>query len=164
MDGYNIINAWDNLKDLLEVSLESARIALLDILSNYQGYKGMTVIVVFDGYLVKGNRGTVRKYKNIYEIYTKEAETADHYIEKTVNKMPKEYNVRVASSDGLVQLIILGRGAVRMSARELKNEIESTEKTIREKFIDNKPAKNNLLTDNLDEEMRIWIENLRRGG
>lgn len=162
VDGYNIIHAWDNLKELAEQSLEIARQKLLDILSNYQGFKKCTVIVVFDGYLVKGNPGTSYPYHNIFVVFTKEAETADHYIERVVNRMPREYRVRVATSDALEQLIILGQGAIRVSARELRNEIYSTEKTIRECYIENKPPKNNLLIDNLDPETREWMEKMRR--
>ena len=163
VDGYNIIHAWDDLSELCEVSLESARQKLMDIMSNFQGYRNhITVIVVFDGYLVKGNIGTVMEYNNIYVVFTKEAETADHFIEKTVHSLPKECRVRVATSDGLEQLIILGSGAARMSARELKNEINSVNADIRETFIENKPAKNNLLMDNLDEKTRNWLEQMRR--
>ncbi len=163
VDGYNIIHAWDDLFELCEVSLESARQKLMDIMSNYQGYKShITVIVVFDGYLVKGNVGTAYEYNNIYVVFTKEAETADHYIEKTVHALPRECKVRVATSDGLEQLIILGHGAVRMSARELKNEVNSINTQIRETFIQNKPPKSNLLMDNLDEKTRNILEQMRR--
>ncbi len=164
VDGYNIIHAWNELKEMTEVNLESAREKLLDIMSNYQGFKShITVIVVFDGYLVKGNIGTAYEYNNIFVVFTKEAETADHYIEKTVNNLPRECNVRVATSDGLEQLIILGRGAVRMSARELKNEVENVNTQLRETFIDKRPPKGNLLMDNLDEETQRMLELMRRG-
>lgn len=162
VDGYNIIHAWDELKELYEVSLESARQKLMDILSNYQGFKKITVIVVFDGYLVKGNIGTVYEYNNINVVFTKEAETADHYIERVVNILPKHYKVRVATSDALEQLIILGGGAIRVSARELYNEIKGVETSIREKYINKRPPKSNLLTDNVDEKTREWIEMMRR--
>ena len=119
VDGYNIIHAWDELKELAEdVSLESARQRLMDVLSNYKGTSKATIILVFDGYLVKGNIGTVYEYNNIYVVYTKEAETADHYIERVVTSLPKHYKVRVATGDGLEQLIIYGQGAIRMTARE----------------------------------------------
>lgn len=164
VDGYNIIHGWTDLQELSKVSLESARNKLLEIMANYQGYKShITVIVVFDGYLVKGNIGTVFKHNNIYCVFTKEAETADHYIEKTVNGLPRECNVRVATSDALEQLIILGHGAIRMSARELKNEVKSVNTHMREKYIQKKPPKNNLLMDNLDEETREILEQMRRG-
>ncbi|MCJ7856590.1 NYN domain-containing protein [Lachnospiraceae bacterium NSJ-143] len=163
VDGYNIIHAWPELMELSEVSLESARYRLMDIMSNYQGLNnGLTVIVVFDGYLVKGSLGAILEYNNIFMVFTKEAETADHYIEKTVNKMPRECKIRVATSDGLEQLIILGNGAIRMSARELKLEVEDAQNTMREEFINNKPPKNNLLMDNLDEHTRSILEAMRR--
>lgn len=162
VDGYNMIHAWDNLKELLQVSLESARNKLLDILSNYQGFRNITVIVVFDGYLVKGNTGTAYQYNNIYVVYTKEAETADNYIERAVHRLPKHYRVRVATSDGLEQLIILGQGATRISARGLWEEIRGTEKKIRANYIEKRPVKNNMLVNLLDEETATWLEEMRR--
>lgn len=163
MDGYNIIHAWDELKELVEdVSLESARQRLMDILSNYKGTSKATIILVFDGYLVKGNIGTVYEYNNIYVVYTKEAETADHYIERVVTSLPKHYKVRVATGDGLEQLIISGQGAIRMTAKELWIEVQAVETELREKFIENRPPKNNILADHLDEESLAWFEALRR--
>ena len=163
VDGYNIIHAWDELKELAEdVSLESARQRLMDVLSNYKGTSKATIILVFDGYLVKGNIGTVYEYNNIYVVYTKEAETADHYIERVVTSLPKHYKVRVATGDGLEQLIIYGQGAIRMTARELWNEVQAVEMELREKFIENRPSKNNILADHLDEEALAWFEALRR--
>ena len=162
VDGYNIIHAWEELSDLTQISLDSARQKLLEILSNYQGMHGITVIVVFDGYLVKGNVGTQYQYKNIYVVFTKEAETADHYIERVVNQLPKEYRVRVATSDGLEQLIILGNGATRISARELKNEVMASEQRLREQYINKRPPKNNMLADHLDSETLAWLEKMRR--
>lgn len=163
VDGYNIIHAWDELKEMAEeVSLESARQRLMDILSNYKGVKKNTVILVFDGYLVKGNIGTVYEYNNIFVVYTKEAETADHYIERVVTSLPKHYRVRVATGDGLEQLIIYGQGAIRMTARELFYEIRGVEKDLRERFIENRPPKNNLLSEQLDAEALEWLEAMRR--
>ena len=163
VDGYNIIHAWDELKELAEdVSLESARQKLMDVLSNYKGTSKATIILVFDGYLVKGNIGTVYEYNNIYVVYTKEAETADHYIERVVTSLPKHYKVRVATGDWLEQLIIYGQGAIRMTARELWNEVQAVETELREKFIENRPPKNNILADHLDEESLAWFEALRR--
>ena len=132
VDGYNIIHAWDELKELAEdVSLESARQRLMDVLSNDKGTSKATIILVFDGYLVKGNIGTVYEYNNIYVVYTKEAETADSYIEQVSHTLAKEYRVRVATSDGLEQIIVLGNGAQRLSARELLAEVQSAEAEIR---------------------------------
>ncbi len=119
VDGYNIVFAWEDLSALAKENLDAARGRLLDILSNYQGYLGYPVIVVFDAYKVKGNPGEVTTYQNLHVVYTKEAETADQYIEKTVHRMAKKYQVTVATSDALEQLIIWGEGAIRQSAREL---------------------------------------------
>lgn len=123
VDGYNIIFAWEDLRELSLTNVEAARSRLMDILCNYQGYLGYPLIVVFDAYKVKGNPGEVFPYHNIFVVYTKEAETADQYIEKTVHEIGKKYRVTVATSDGLEQLIIWGQGAARMSARELREEI-----------------------------------------
>ncbi|MBR6664478.1 MAG: TetM/TetW/TetO/TetS family tetracycline resistance ribosomal protection protein [Lachnospiraceae bacterium] len=125
VDGYNIIFAWEDLKELSKTNVESARSKLLDILCNYQGYMKNTLIVVFDAYKVKGNPGSVSKYHNIYVVYTKEAETADQYIEKTVHEIGRKYHVTVATSDALEQMIIWGQGATRLSAQGLREEIES---------------------------------------
>ena len=124
VDGYNIIFAWDELKELAQADVSAARTALMEILSNYQGFKKCVVILVFDAYKVKGNPGSVEKRDNIYVVYTKEAETADAYIEKTTYDLGKDHRVRVATSDGLEQLIILGHGALRLSARAFKAEVE----------------------------------------
>lgn len=123
VDGYNIIFAWEELKRLSEVSLDAARMKLMDILCNYQGYAGCHLILVFDAYKVKGNPGSIEEYHNISVVYTKEAETADMYIEKTTKKIAKKHRVRVATSDGMEQMIILGHGAVRLSAPAFREEV-----------------------------------------
>lgn len=128
VDGYNIIFAWEDLNALSQVNVEGARNKLLDIMCNYQGYTGATVIVVFDAYKVKGNPGSVMKYHNIHVVYTKEAETADQYIEKTVHKIAKKNEVTVATSDALEQMIIWGAGANRMSALGLRAEVENMDR------------------------------------
>lgn len=130
VDGYNIIHAWKELSELARENLDSARIALLDILADYQGFRGMTLIAVFDAYRVKGGQGSVSKYHNIYEVYTKEAETADAYIEKTVHEIGRKHNVTVATSDALEQVIVFGEGAVRMSAKELYEEVKASKADI----------------------------------
>lgn len=124
VDGYNIIFAWEGLKAVAGESLDAARQMLLDVLSNYQGLRGSEVIVVFDAYKVKGGRGHVEQYHNIHVVYTKEAETADAYIEKTTYELGKTHRVRVATSDGVEQMIILGHGALRLSARAFLQEVE----------------------------------------
>lgn len=132
IDGYNIIFAWDELKEIAEHSLEDARSRLIDRLCNYRGFRQCEVILVFDAYKVKGNKGEVEDVHNIKVVYTKEAETADTYIEKTSHELSRKHRVRVATSDGAEQLIILGNGAQRVSAREFLKEVEQVESAIRE--------------------------------
>lgn len=134
VDGYNIIFAWPELKELSKVNIDSARDRLMDIMSNYQGYLGSTLILVFDAYKVKGNTGSVMKYHNIHVVYTKEAETADQYIEKTVHEIGHKYQVTVATSDALEQMIIWGDGAIRMSALGLLEAVEEAAKKLREEY------------------------------
>ena len=124
MDGYNIIFAWEELKAVAQTNLDAARQLLMDLLSNYQGFKKCVVILVFDAYKVPRNVQDVFKYHNIYVVYTKEAETADTYIERTTYEIGKHHQVRVATSDGAEQLIILGHGALRLSATTFKAELE----------------------------------------
>ncbi len=135
VDGYNIIFAWDELKRLSDTSLDGARTKLMDIMCDYQGYKGCIVIVVFDAYKVQGNKGEVQKYNNIHVIYTKEAETADQYIEKAVHKIAKKHDVTVATSDALEQMIIWGEGARRLSARDLQAELEGVRRDMRDNYL-----------------------------
>ena len=130
MDGYNIIFAWEELSELAKVKIDGARYRLMDILCNYQGYKKCTLIVVFDAYKVEGNTGEAIKYHNIHVVYTKEAETADQYIEKLAHKIGPRYRVTVATSDGLEQLIIRGQGCLLLSARDLKEEVDYVESQI----------------------------------
>ncbi|MGO5024017.1 NYN domain-containing protein [Lawsonibacter sp. LCP25S3_G6] len=127
VDGYNIIFAWEELKKLAAQDVSAARGALEEILSNYQGFRKCVVILVFDAYKVKGNPGSVEKKENIYVVYTKEAETADAYIEKATYDLGKEHRVRVATSDALEQMIILGHGALRLSARAFQAEVEQVQ-------------------------------------
>ncbi len=131
VDGYNIIFAWDSLKALAKDSLEHARDKLLGILQNYQGYRKCEVILVFDAYKLKGHGREVEQHGGVSVVYTKEAETADSYIERVSKQLLKENRVRVATSDGLEQLIILGNGAIRISAREFEAEIRAAEQEIR---------------------------------
>jgi predicted RNA-binding protein with PIN domain len=132
VDGYNIIFAWDELKKIAEKDLEAARNRLTDILCNYRGYKQCELILVFDAYKVKGNDREIEKINNISVVYTKEAETADMYIEKVTRELGKKHRVRVATSDGTEQIIILGSGAYRMSAAELYEDVKRVEKEIME--------------------------------
>lgn len=131
VDGYNIIFAWDRLKKTAAEDIEAARHQLANILCNYRGFQKCEVILVFDAYKVKGNVGEISKYHNITIVYTKEAETADMYIEKVTRQIAKNYKVRVATSDGLEQIIILGHGALRLSASAFAEEVEAVEEAVR---------------------------------
>ena len=131
VDGYNIIFAWDELKTIARDNLDGARGQLMHILSNYCGYRQCRLILVFDAYKVKGQHGETEQYHNITVVYTKEAETADSYIEKATLDLSKKHKVRVATSDGMEQLIILGNGALRVSAEEFRQEVLQTETAIR---------------------------------
>lgn len=135
VDGYNVIFAWDDLKALAAVNIDSARDKLIDVMSNYQGYVGCELILVFDAYKVKQNPGSITKHGNIHVVYTKEAETADMYIEKTTHELGRKYKVTVASSDGLEQLIIMGQGALRMSSRGLREEEERVNQILRNDYL-----------------------------
>ena len=135
VDGYNIIFAWEDLKELSRINIDSARDALKDVLSDYQGYKGCNLLLVFDAYKVKGNAGKRETFHNIEVVYTKQDETADAFIEKTVFGIRDRYKVTVATSDGLEQQTVMSLGALRMSARELKEHIEMTKRAGMEAFI-----------------------------
>ena len=142
VDGYNIIFAWDELKAIAEENLDAARKQLCDILSNYRGFRKCRVIAVFDAYKVKGGQGSVEKYHGIHVVYTKEAETADAYIERATYEIGRHHRVRVATSDGPEQLIILGHGALRISASAFRQEVEEAEGQIaRILSANNRPGK-----------------------
>ncbi len=163
VDGYNIIFAWEDLKELAAANIDGAREKLMDILCNYQGFKKCTLILVFDAYKVKGNPGSVEKYHNIHVVYTKEAETADQYIEKTVHEIGRKYRVTVATSDQLEQVIILGQGGRRMSARELLEDVIEVRHQIRETAREKRSTEKNYLFDHLDEETAARMERIRLG-
>lgn len=163
VDGYNIIFAWEELNELAKASIDAARNKLMDILSNYQGFSGCTLILVFDAYKVKGNQGEVQKYHNIYVVYTKEAETADQYIEKTTHEIGRKYKVTVATSDALEQVIVMGQGAYRISARDFYEEVERTEKQIREINERERGEKRNYLLDYARKEDAREMEKVRLG-
>ena len=131
VDGYNIIFAWDELNALSKESLDAARHQLMDILCNYQGFQKCVLILVFDAYRVPGSPGSIEQYHNIHVVYTKEAETADMFIERVTHEIGRNRRVRVATSDGMEQIIILGHGALRVSARMFHEEVQNVEKQIR---------------------------------
>ena len=163
VDGYNVIFAWEELNELAKASIDAARNKLMDILSNYQGFTGCTLILVFDAYKVKGSQGEVQKYHNIYVVYTKEAETADQYIEKTTHEIGRKYKVTVATSDALEQVIVMGQGAYRISARDFYEEVERTEKQIREINEQQHGEKRNYLLYYAKEEDAKHMEEVRLG-
>ncbi len=163
VDGYNIIFAWEDLKKLAEKNIDAARDRLLDLMCDYQGYRKCTLIVVFDAYKVKGGREHVMQYHNIYAVYTREAETADQYIEKTVHEIGHKHRVTVATSDGLEQMIILGGGASRLSAKGFLDEVRRTSREMQEEFLQ-KPADSgkNYLLDGISEETARQLKNLKK--
>ncbi|MGI6069476.1 MAG: NYN domain-containing protein [Blautia sp.] len=163
VDGYNIIFAWEELKELAQVNIDGARTKLMDILCNYQGYKKCTLILVFDAYKLENYPGEVVKYHNIYVVYTKEAETADQYIEKAVHEIGRKYHVTVATSDGLEQVIILGQGGHLLSAKEFKEEIRLVQEQIREEAGGNHSPRGNYLFDNLSPDLADYMEEIRLG-
>lgn len=163
VDGYNIIFAWEELRELAKESLGAAQGKLMDILSNYQGMRKCTLILVFDAYKVEGHKEEVLKYHNIYVVYTREAETADQYIEKTVHKIGREHPVSVATSDGLEQMIILGQGASRISAKGLREEIERAGQELRQDWHQRRQSSRNYLMDQASPEVAEYVERVRLG-
>ena len=163
VDGYNVIFAWEELKELAKVSIEAARDKLMDILCNYQGYKKCVLILVFDAYKVEGYALEIQKYHNIHVVYTKEAETADQYIEKVVHHIGRKYHVTVVTSDGVEQVITMGQGGTRISSRDFLEEIEYTKKLIEEDNEKQRVSDRNYLFDHADEEFVKKMEKIRLG-
>ena len=163
VDGYNIIFSWEELNEMSKTNIAAARQKLMDVLCNYQGFKKCTLILVFDAYKVEGFQGEVQKYHNIHVVYTKEAETADQYIEKTVHQIAKKYKVTVATSDATEQVIIWGAGAMRMSAQGLLQEVQETNKEIRRLLEEvKKPGKESMLKG-LEPSVAELLEEVRLG-
>lgn len=151
VDGYNIINSWSSLRELSSMSLELAREELIEIMSEYQHFSGIKVIIVFDAHMVKRNVGKKETIKGVDIIYTKENETADQYIEKVLDDIGKSRRVRVATSDWMEQQIVLARGGIRISARELESEIKNQKKLMMKKK-SKEETKTDLFIGSLDEE------------
>ena len=163
VDGYNILYAWDELRELMKVTLDGARHRLMDMLCNYQGYRKYNLIVVFDAYKVAGGVGSAQDYHNIHVVYTKEAETADQYIEKFAHDMGKKHRVTVATSDGLEQVIIRSQGCLLMSANDLEEDMERVSRQIEEdrgNLV--KPGKNYLFAG-VEQELAEYLERVRLG-
>jgi len=154
VDGYNIIFSWENLKKISDYSLEDARKKLLDILSDYQGSLGHEVIVVFDAHNVAGGLGSTELYSNLTVVFTKEDESADHYIERHARILAKDSNVRVATNDNLQQVMVSGKGAMRISAPDLFNEVAALKDFQCAKYVGKRPVKRNQLFDNLNAELK----------
>lgn len=151
VDGYNIINAWGELKELSKISLEVARNELIETMAEYQSFSGVRVTVVFDAHMVKKNSGMTDEVKGVEIVYTRENETADHYIERRLNDIGRTEVVRVATSDWMEQQIVLGRGGTRVSARELKIEVNRSLKRLKAKAVVEND-KNDMLMGRLDED------------
>lgn len=163
VDGYNIINTWEGLKEKQKLSLEEARDELIDILADYHHYSGIEIVVVFDAHLVKGNSGKKFEYKGIKVVFTKENETADHYIERTLDSLGRIKRIRVATSDWLEQQMVLSRGGVRISARELETEIYNERKMVkRNKKLLN--VKNDIYLNRLDESILEKLDKWNKMG
>ena len=163
VDGYNILYAWDELRELMKVTLDGARHRLMDMLCNYQGYRRCNLIVVFDAYKVAGGTGSVQDYHNIHVVYTKEAETADQYIEKFAHEMGRKYRVTVATSDGLEQVIIRSQGCLLMSASDLAEDMERVSRQIEEdrgNLV--KPGKHYLFAG-VEKDLAEYLEQVRLG-
>jgi predicted RNA-binding protein with PIN domain len=168
IDGYNIIHDWQNLAELAQTSLELARDALIHTLQNYQGTNGITTILVFDAHKINSAENIIRQ-GNITIVYTQEYETADAYIERTVEvlrtsdlRLPLQtYRIAVATSDSVEQVIIMAKGAYRLSSQDLLKAINHAEEEITRKINQSRPIKQNQLLDNLDPEMAKWLEKMR---
>ena len=163
VDGYNIINAWENLKEISKENLEEARNELLEILADYKHYSGIEIYVIFDAYSVKGSVRNQECFKGVYVVYTKENELADHYIERVLDEMGRDYNIRVATSDWVEQQIVLSRGGTRVSARELESEVEVFKSSLK-RNIQKSNLKNDTglgkLEDSIVNRLKNWDKNI----
>lgn len=163
VDGYNIVNAWPELVQLKKESFEHAREKLLDILANFQGWSGCLIVVVFDGHLVKQGTGSRDNYAGVEVIFTQEGETADSCIERLVALLPEESYVTVATSDWAEQRLVMGHGALRLSARELLQKVKDTENSGRS--VDEQNRRQVATIDDLiSADIKSTLEKWRRGG
>lgn len=160
IDGYNILNSWPEFKIYNE--FESARNKLIEMIEDYRVYKGINSIIVFDAHLVKGSIEKHEFYGGLEIVYTHENETADAFIEKYVNEKGKRYDIVVATSDWLEQQIVLGRGATRISSRELRLEIHESQKKMKEKYNIKKSMQKNTIENNIDLEIYKKLDKIRR--
>ncbi|NMB96553.1 MAG: NYN domain-containing protein [Clostridiaceae bacterium] len=163
VDGYNVINAWKDVFDLKRETLEECREKLLNILSNYEGYRKINVVIVFDAHMVKGSTNKVEEYDNITVVYTEENQTADNYIERFVYQYGNIHTIRVVTSDYLEQTIVLKHGAARMTPRELKDQVENIHRNMISEFAQMPKNTRNTLASNMDSELLKKLEQMRRG-
>ncbi len=162
VDGYNIINAWKDIFDLDKESLEECREKLINMLSNYEGYRKIRIIAVFDAHLVKGSQKNVEYFDNIVVVYTGKNQTADNYIERFVYKYSDIYTIWVATSDYLEQTIVLRNGGVRITPRELRKEIEGTHRNMTRDYSKIKDTQKNTIISNIEPELADVLEKIRR--
>ena len=163
IEGYNIINAWDDLKEIAKYSLEDSREKLIHYIIDYAEFTGKKAIIVFDAYNIKNSKEKIEKRKHITVVYTKELQTADSYIEKFISSLSKYDDIEVATSDYAEQQIVLGKGASRVSARELKLDLETAKERIKERTSSqHRKIQRNFLEDRLDKETLSKLENIRR--
>ena len=156
VDGYNIIFAWDDLAAIAKEDMDLARSRLVNLMCNYRGLHRCEVILVFDAYRIKGNIGSFEKVNNISVVYTKEAETADSYIERTTHELSKNYRVQVATSDRMEQLIIIGNGAMRISADAFRKEVDRTEAVMRELMTEKANGGQKLMEGKISRDNKTW--------
>ena len=156
VDGYNIIFAWDDLAAIAKEDMDLARSRLVNLMCNYRGLHRCEVILVFDAYRIKGNTGSFEKVNNISVVYTKEAETADSYIERTTHELSKNYRVQVATSDRMEQLIIIGNGAMRISADAFRKEVDRTEAVMRELMAEKANGGQKLMEGKISRDNKTW--------
>jgi len=163
IDGYNILNSWPNLKPKNDTEFEGARQSLIEKMQNYGGYNGDNIFIIFDAHLVQGSLEKEEIVGNVTVVFTKEGETADSYIERTVNNLGRRKNVLVVTNDSLEQQLIFQRGAIRMSSLEFYHEVKNIEKTIKEQTKLLSYRKTDRIEDSLDEKILKKLEKMRRG-
>lgn len=162
VDGYNIINSWPELKSANVSSLEDSREKLVEYLEDYRAYKGVKVVIVFDAHMVKGSMEKHEYRGNVEIVYTKENETADAYIERLVNEVGRLYDILVATSDWLEQQVVLGRGAARISARELRAEVMRSRKAMRDKFQLRRSSEKHTIENRINKDVLEKLDKMRR--
>lgn len=162
VDGYNMINSWPELKSIGKDNFESAREKLIELLENYRAYKGMRAVLVFDAHLVKGSMEKHETFGGLEIVYTKENETADAYIEKLADEVGRMYNILVATSDWLEQQVVLGRGAARISARELRTEVMMAGNIMRDKYRLKRSAEKHTIESRIQGDILEKLEKMRR--